>query len=383
MGFKVNREDGQVAYYCFIVLVFGLKVASQVLGRVLKPLCIFLIQNGVPVIVYIDDGLVVAPSKEKAERRFRFALEVLEKAGFLVSLEKSSKPGDAAKCIHFLGVEINSGAMCVSASADKIAKLREFIARIVKSRSSMPVKHLASLVGKLYSLEPAFGPAILVGTRIVAIQVSDTAQQFGWKRGFLHLSEDSRNALRRVSSSLDLWNNHPILSPETAITLTSVLAGEDPAGVASQPNCRLFAAQYTLVSDASDTTVAAYGLHGRLADFVFVQALLPHEILQSSTHREMSAILKTILCRKEVLRMPHTATLWKNGKYSLDVCHQETPQRNEQNPSHGRDLDLANRTQNQSNRRSTKNHLILPRVRESIHASTCARVRERIIPRNL
>jgi hypothetical protein len=132
MGFKVNREDGQVAYYCFIVLVFGLKVASQVLGRVLKPLCIFLIQNGVPVIVYIDDGLVVAPSKEKAERRFRFALEVLEKAGFLVSLEKSSKPGDAAKCIHFLGVEINSGAMCVSASADKIAKLREFIARIVK-----------------------------------------------------------------------------------------------------------------------------------------------------------------------------------------------------------------------------------------------------------
>jgi hypothetical protein len=121
--------------------------------------------------------------------------------------------------------------MCVSASADKIAKLREFIARVVKTRSSMPVKHLASLVGKLNSLEPAFGPAILVGTRIVSIQVSNMAQQFGWKRGFLHLSEDSRYALRRVSSSLDLWNNHLIRSPETAITLTSVLAGKDPAGV--------------------------------------------------------------------------------------------------------------------------------------------------------
>jgi hypothetical protein len=90
-----------------------------------------------------------------------------------------------------------------------------------------------------------------------------------------------------------------------------VLAGEDPAGIVRKiPNCRLFAAQYTLVSDASDTTVAAYGLNGRLANFVFVQALLPHEILQSSTHREMGAILKTLLCNQDVLRMPHTSTLW-------------------------------------------------------------------------
>jgi hypothetical protein len=37
MGFQVIDEDGQVSYYCFVVLVFGLKVAAQVLCRVLKP----------------------------------------------------------------------------------------------------------------------------------------------------------------------------------------------------------------------------------------------------------------------------------------------------------------------------------------------------------
>jgi hypothetical protein len=47
-----------------------------------------------------------------------------------------------------------------------------------------------------------------------------------------------------------------------------------------------------------------------LAGFVFTQALLPHEILQSSTHSEMSVILKTSLCRADTLRMASTTTLW-------------------------------------------------------------------------
>jgi hypothetical protein len=54
-----------------------------------------------------------------------------------------------------------------------------------------------------------------------------------------------------------------------------------------------------------------------------------------------------------------------------------TPQRNEQNPSHIRNLYLANSTQNQSNRRSAENHLIPPGMRESVYASTRARVREK------
>jgi hypothetical protein len=37
MGFKVIDEKGIIAYYCYVVLVFGFKVAVQVLCRVLKP----------------------------------------------------------------------------------------------------------------------------------------------------------------------------------------------------------------------------------------------------------------------------------------------------------------------------------------------------------
>jgi hypothetical protein len=54
------------------------------------------------------------------------------------------------------------------------------------------------------SLDVAFGPAVLVGTRIVSVQVSEAADQFGWEHSFVILSDDTRAALRRVSDSLDL-----------------------------------------------------------------------------------------------------------------------------------------------------------------------------------
>jgi hypothetical protein len=44
-------------------------------------------------------------------------------------------------------------------------------------------------------LEVVFGPAILAGTRIVSIQVSEVSDQFGWERGFVVLSDDSWVAL--------------------------------------------------------------------------------------------------------------------------------------------------------------------------------------------
>jgi hypothetical protein len=206
---------------------------------------------------------------------------------------------------------MDSVAMCVFATAPKVRFLKELIAETVRHRGSMPLKRLASVVGKLNYLESAFGPAIFVGTRIVSIQIEEIAIQFGWKKSFVILSKDSKSALKRVSRSLESWNGHPIRTDKSPIALTSVLANEDPQSVARKiPNRKLYAGQFTMVSDASDTTVAAYGLEGPVADFMFTQALLPYEALESSTFREMAAILKTLQSRAKALRMLTMTTLW-------------------------------------------------------------------------
>jgi hypothetical protein len=107
MGFKVVDKGGIAMYYCYVVLVFGFKIAAQVLGRVLKPVKSFLIQNGIPLSLYIDDGLLVGPSKDRVIRRNRFALDVFSKARLLISFNKSSVPEDASTKVVFLGVCID------------------------------------------------------------------------------------------------------------------------------------------------------------------------------------------------------------------------------------------------------------------------------------
>jgi hypothetical protein len=271
----------------------------------------FLIQNGIPVVLNIDNGLLVGLSKARIIRRYKFALDVFDMAGLLISIEKLSLPKDASTRVEFLGVFMDTELMCLYASPQKIVSLRAIVAAALPSRGNVPVSKLASVVGKLNLLEVAFGPAILGGTRIVSIQISGSSDQFGWEHGFVVLLDDSRVALTRLSASLDLWNGHPMRTPESEISLTSVLAFEDPAGTARKmPNRRLFPVQFTLASDASETTVALYGLNGRLMNFQFTQALLPHKVPQSSTYREMSAVLKNLMCCKRELRMTSPTTLW-------------------------------------------------------------------------
>jgi hypothetical protein len=156
----------------------------------------FLIQNGIPVVLYSDNGLLVGPTKARVIRRYKFALDVFDKAVLLISIEKSSVPQDASTCIEFLGVFINTERMCIFASPHKIASLRAVVAVALRCRGSVEVRKLERLVGKLNLLEVAFGPAILVGTRIVSIQVSEVSDQFGWERGFVVLSDDSLVALK-------------------------------------------------------------------------------------------------------------------------------------------------------------------------------------------
>jgi hypothetical protein len=201
--------------------------------------------------------------------------------------------------------------MCVFAPPQKIRDLRAIMTTVIRAYEDIPVRKLASLVGKLMSLEVAFGPAILVSTRIVSIQVSEVSDQFGWEQGFVVLSDDSRAPLKRVSASLDRWNGHPMRTPASEIALTSVLAFEDPLGTARKiPNWKLFSIQFTMASDANETTVASYGLSCPLKDFQFTQALLPHQMTQSSTYREMSAVLKTLFCCQKQLWMTSPTTLW-------------------------------------------------------------------------
>jgi hypothetical protein len=115
--------DSLWEYYHYVVVVFGLGLAGQALGRVMKPILTFLALNGIRNIMYVDDGRTAASKKAKADRDYGFAINTFVKAGFIISKDKSNKVGDLAQPKEYLGFEIDSVGMVVFVPALKMARI--------------------------------------------------------------------------------------------------------------------------------------------------------------------------------------------------------------------------------------------------------------------
>jgi hypothetical protein len=67
VGFCVEEESGKEHFYHYVVVVFGLGPAGQLLGRVMRPILRKLADLGIRNLMYVDDGWVIASSKGKAD----------------------------------------------------------------------------------------------------------------------------------------------------------------------------------------------------------------------------------------------------------------------------------------------------------------------------
>jgi hypothetical protein len=90
-------EDGVEEFYHFVVLVFRMAPADQVLGRVMTPVFRFLSCCGVRSMIYVNDGIVVAAEKARADEHYALTIGTFKKAGFTVAEEISDAPGKSAQ----------------------------------------------------------------------------------------------------------------------------------------------------------------------------------------------------------------------------------------------------------------------------------------------
>ena len=92
--------------YQFKCLPFGLACAPWVFTKILKPLAAQLRQPGMRLIVYIDDILILAESKELAREHVIGLIYLLENLGFVINQPKSIL--EPTQSIEFLGFSVNS-----------------------------------------------------------------------------------------------------------------------------------------------------------------------------------------------------------------------------------------------------------------------------------
>ena len=261
LGICIQSEEGENLFFVWSVLFLGLKDAVFIFTLLLKPIREYLASNGVPNLIYIDDSLVGGDSRELSIKNREFAVDVLSKAGFVISESKSQGPSD---CITFLGLQICSKSMKFFVPEAKIVKFCDF-ARQLTSADKIKVRDMAKLLGLLQSFSKALGRITLFKSRACYAWIADKLTKGKGYNMFFRLDDASTSELMFWMKNIRYYNGH-LISPDLSCS---------PAAM--------------LITDASD--VGCFGFaFGDNYEVLLRRSFTSEERRQSSTVRELLAI---------------------------------------------------------------------------------------------
>ncbi|KAK3883152.1 hypothetical protein Pcinc_012511 [Petrolisthes cinctipes] len=176
----------------FTRLPFGLSLAPRVFTKLVRVVASRLAEAGVPTLMYLDDWLLHAPSKEQVANNVRVARGVLEEMRFLLNIPKSSLTPTRKLC--WLGIEWDSLSATLSLAPDNARRTLRHVRQAHFSRT-FSRRQWESLFGSLNFAAPAMPLGRLKHRRLT-------------REVNLHLSPAHRDLPRQVSPSL-----HRLLRP--------------------------------------------------------------------------------------------------------------------------------------------------------------------------
>ena len=133
---------GVVRFFVFTVMPFGLKPASYVFTKVLRPFTKYWRGMGIKVVIYIDDGISARKTEKLAKEAGDVITVNLTEAGFYINWSKSNlEPKQVGR---WLGTVVDTRKMRFSVPAEKINKVRADIDYILE-KDACTAKQLAKI----------------------------------------------------------------------------------------------------------------------------------------------------------------------------------------------------------------------------------------------
>ena len=251
-------------YYVFTVLPFGLSSACYIFTKVVRPLVYYWRAQGILSFVYIDDGLIISPTRLSALRNLDIVKETISRSGFVLS--KTKCVWTPITNIHYLGFFIDSTTSKFYIGEAKLAKLLSSINYLMVQFTAgqlISVRKLASIAGQVIAMSPALGPIARLMTRSCYHAIES---RVSWT-SLINLPSS-------VTAELEFW-----------IQNIKLLNG--------------FPFKFRLVPTiqiSSDASATGYGgfVHGK-SDMRLHGIWSVSEKLNSSTWRELTAVLRILI----------------------------------------------------------------------------------------
>ena len=142
-------KDQRFQFRC---LPFGLTSAPQVFTKILKPVVAYLRKQGIRLVVYLDDILLIASSKQECIRHLNKAIILLTSLGFVINEGKSCLV--PSQQIQFLGFMLDSRTMMLSVPDSKCESIVAKCKHLLKS-DVVSIRQVSSTVGALVAVSQA------------------------------------------------------------------------------------------------------------------------------------------------------------------------------------------------------------------------------------
>ena len=204
--------------YQFKCLPFGLACAPWVFTKPPKPFAAQLRQLGMRLIVYIDDILILAESKELARDHVIGLVYLLENLGFVISKPKCVL--EPTQAVEFLGFSVNSVQQELSLPVGKMKKIRAET-RCLLEGGQVTARKLSQLLGRLQAATRAIPLAPLFYRKLQwALQrgLQQSEQDYSAK---LILSTEEKEELEWWLDHLSAWNGKTIMTDKPSLVIES------------------------------------------------------------------------------------------------------------------------------------------------------------------
>lgn len=290
LGAKIEHE-GSVLYFVYQYLPFGIKCAVHAITKIMKPLIHYLHSMDIRMCIYIDDGRVLGRTKTECENNLKITYEVLSKCGWIIEPTKSTQEGATNQLAKYLGFLIDTNNMTVSSLDSKLQEIQSNIEELL-TQSSVKVKGLAKVLGRIIATIPSHGYLARVATRSGYVAIEQHVNHNGWN-GKLILNKATIQELVFFKTFCSRYNGRPIQTSVTRMRVAMlfpdpvVKPGNEVVDFVGNPQAHL------MVSDASAFKVSVLNL-SNLQSGMFNFAFTKEEKHLESGVRELLAVLKTL-----------------------------------------------------------------------------------------
>lgn len=150
LGFRVEQVT-----YTHRCLPFGLAWSPFVWGRIIGAVITHLRKQGISILCYVDDMLIVHPDRQKLQQQLVQVLTLFRELDIVVSVDKSVlRP---TRRMTFLGFDLDTEAWRVFLPEEKVCAALSLARRVLKELPSgrCAARRLANVTGTLVSFLPA------------------------------------------------------------------------------------------------------------------------------------------------------------------------------------------------------------------------------------